>query len=304
MAGTKAEASAPESDGLHWVTASDGYELTLDGTKLKCRNAKGKVLSSVPAALKDHEVAIDLRGLSEWLAGHEKQCRARVDAWMLRSLPIPTALIGSVWSDPSWNDALRDCVVVASTDDGHDFSKIGLLRAASADGVGVVNLDGETVHLACDRIAVVHPVLIDELDDWREFSAELQITQVVPQLFRETHVRPDLEDKPVSVNTFSDGKFEQLRFALGRASSNGFGVSGGYVTCRVWEDGRFVEARYWVGSDSPDAESYTGDLVWVDEEGSSLHGPAIGRVAYSEGMRMAAIMYAGRKIDEKPEDNA
>jgi Domain of unknown function (DUF4132) len=284
-----------------WMQTESGYGLTLIDNKLVCRNAKGKTLASIPAAVKDDPVAIDLRGLAEWLGGHEKECRERVDAWMLRSLPIPRALISSVWADSAWQSALRDCAIAVVDDNGLDMKRVGLLREATDDGVGVVDLDGNTKRWACDRIAIPHPVLLPDLDDWREFTAELNVQQVVPQLFRETHVRPRLDDVPISVNTFSGGKYAELRHVQGRSSSHGYSVSGGFAVCRVWEDSELVEARLWIGSDSPESETETGDLYWVNSEGEQLKGSAIGPVAWSEGNRMGADLFAGRVIEKEEE---
>jgi hypothetical protein len=41
-----------EASELNWIEADDGYALALDGARLVCRNAKGKRLSSVPAAIR------------------------------------------------------------------------------------------------------------------------------------------------------------------------------------------------------------------------------------------------------------
>ena len=67
----------------------------------------------------------------------------------------------------------------------------------------------------------------------------------------------------------------------------------------VWEGGELIEARYWIGSDSPVAEAVTGDLVWVDVTTSTpLPLKRVGPVAYSEGVRMASAIYAARAADQ------
>jgi hypothetical protein len=319
---SKTKELATENDTVHWLEAGDGYHLALVDNKVVCRNAKGKQLSSVPASLKDDEVATNLRGLAEWLAGHSKECRERVDAWMLRSLPVPTALLCSVWDDPSWQSALRDCVVVQMNLGRADHDAVGLLRDAADGTIGIVDLDGNTKRWTCDQILIPHPVLLADLDDWREFTAELGVNQLVPQLFRETYVRPALEDAPLSISTYANGKYAQLRHVQSRASSHGYGVSGGFAVCKVFEsrtitagskakpgsvnDGNanedvaqtvMVEARMWIGSDSPEYETATGELYWVDGEGNQLKGSAIGPVAWSEGNRMGADLFAGRVIE-------
>jgi hypothetical protein len=302
---------------LQWIDAGEGYHLALQNNKVVCRNAKGKVLATVPASLKDSEAATDLRGLAEWLAGHDKECRERVDAWMLRSLPVPSAVLCSVWPDPSWQQALRDCVVVQLVEGKPNHDSVGLLRDAADGSIGVVDLDGNTKRWLCDQVLIPHPVLLHELDDWREFTAELGVNQLVPQLFRETFAKPALDDSLISVSTYANGKYAQLRHVQGRASSHGYGVSGGFAVCKVFEtvsagspDPKgtgegvlqqtvMVEARMWIGSDAPENETETGDLYWVDAEGNQLKGSAIGPVAWSEGNRMGADLFAGRVIEKE-----
>ena len=70
-------------------------------------------------------------------------------------------------------------------------------------------------------------------------------------------------------------------------------MRGGYAVCRVFEDGRTVEARCWVGADDPYYETETGDLVFTDRQGTALPLGQVGPVAWSEGTRMAAALYAG-----------
>ena len=150
--------------GLHWMDAGAGYSLAIDETKLVCTNAKGRRLSSVPAALKDSEVAIQLRALKDWLASHDAACLGTVETWMLRSLPVPLVALAPLWADPSWRRALEDAVVVPVTSRaGTDWQRAGLLRDIDERGAGVVTLEGETERLRIDQLAVPHPVLFDDL---------------------------------------------------------------------------------------------------------------------------------------------
>lgn len=91
-----------------------------------------------------------------------------------------------------------------------------------------------------------------------------------------------------------------LMHAVGKARSLGYKVRGGFATCKTWDAGAVSEARYWIGADSPDAETYTGLLSWVDDRERALPLAEVGPVAFSEGMRMASAIYAARVV-EKPE---
>jgi hypothetical protein len=298
--------------GLGWVDAGKGYTLTLDAGKLAARNDKGKRLSSVPKDLKDGDVADQLEALRDWLAEHDRECVAQVETWMLRSLPVPRAVLQAVWEDPSWRRPLENAVIVAVDEDGgHDHARAGLFRGVDpGKGVGIVDLDGETGWLDTHRVAIPHPILIPELDGWRELVTQLGVTQGIAQLHRETHPKPaELAAGGTvggtaggtTIDAFEDGKFAMLMHAIGKARALGYKVRGGFATCQVWDGGAVSEARYWIGADSPEAETYTGQLSWVDGRERGLALAQVGPVAFSEGMRMASAIYAARVV-EKQED--
>jgi hypothetical protein len=279
-----------------WLDAA-GYQVRLgENGRVQCRNGKGKLLSSVPASLKDDPQVVQLRQLAEWLSRHEAECLAAVDGWMVRSLPVPAALIAEVWADTAWAAVLRDLVVTA--DDGSG-PETGFLRDADPErGLGVVTLDGDTRRLRPEVVGIPHPVLLEDLEELREFGAELGVEQKVQQLFRQTFTRPaDVAGKR-SVDDYSGGKFEQLNHALARCRTLGYPVRGGDAVYSAFEDGRVLEARYWIGSDYPENESWTGGLTWALEDGTAVPLADVGPVAWSEGMRMASAIHAGRVVEE------
>lgn len=278
-----------------WTKTSAGHEVALLNSKVVCRNAAGKQLRSVPAALKDDPVVIGLRQLADWLTRHETQCRSEVEAWMVRSLPIPVSVLIEVWPDPSWQEALKNLVI--SADGEADF---GLLRDVDpAKGAGLVNLDGDSVWVKPPNITLPHPVLLPDLADLREFVTDLGVEQVVPQLFRETWVRPaDADLAATAEQEWAGGRFQQLRHLTGRVISLGYAIRGGYATVQVFEDAVPIEARFWIGSDPPEYEAETGELCWVDARNRQLPLGEVGPVAWSEGARMAARIYAGRVVEE------
>ena len=289
---------------MGWIATLDGgYEATVSDGKVVCRNAAGKQLRTVPKQLKEDPAVLGLRQLVEWLDRHAAECRESAERWMVRSLPIPSVLISEVWADEAWRRVLRDLVVVPVAADGAwDRAEAGFLRGADERGIGVVNLDGDSVRLSADRIAVPHPVLLDDLDDLREFGLELSVEQALDQLYRETWPLPaDLDPDGLRVSEYSGGKFEQLRHLTQRATKLGYRVRGGYATCRVFEGGHAVEARVWVGSDDPFYSTETGDLEFADADGRSVPFGRVGPVAWSEGHRMAAALYAGRVVKTEGE---
>jgi hypothetical protein len=282
-----------------WLSAGDGYEVALVEGRVAARatsgRAAGRQLKSLPKALKDHPEVDRLRRFAEWLDRHAAACVTQVDAWMVSSLPVPTGLLARVWPDEAWQAALRDLAVV-----GDDPDEVGFLRGATDSGeLRVVNLDGETVRLSPRTVTLPHPVLLPDLDDIREFAAELGIVQRVEQIHRATWRRPaDLAAKATQVRDFTGGRFRS-RFALAaRATSLGYRISGGYATARVRDGGRTVEACVWIGEPYWDDEVETGSLTWQDQDGRALPLADVGPVAWSEGMRMASALHAGRVIEE------
>ncbi|MFE5622320.1 DUF4132 domain-containing protein [Streptomyces virginiae] len=286
---------------MAWLAAGEGYEIALVEGRVAARSvtgrAAGRQLKTLPKALKDHPEVDRLRRLAEWLDRHAAACVAQVDGWMVSSLPVPTELLARVWPDEAWQNALRDLAVV-----GDDPDEVGFLRDATASGeLKVVNLDGETVRLSPRTVTLPHPVLLPDLDDVREFAAELGIVQQVEQIHRATWRKPDeVSATATEVRDYAGGVFP-TRFSLAaRATALGYRVSGGYATCKVRDAGAgsATEAAVWIGEPYYDDETTTGALSWHDEDGRAVALAKVGPVAWSEGMRMAAALYAGRKIEE------
>lgn len=282
---------------MGWLAAGDGYEVALVEGRVAARattgRAAGRQLKSLPKQVREHPEVERLRRLAEWLDRHEATCVARVDAWMVSSLPVPTGLVARVWPDEAWRSVLRDLVVV-----GDD--EAGFLRDVTGSGeLRTVNLDGETVRMSPETVTLPHPVLLPDLEDLREFAAELGVTQRVEQIHRATWERPaEHAEKATEVTEFAGGRFAS-RFGLAaRATSLGYRVSGGYATCAVRDAGRSAEASVWIGEPYWDGGTETGNLTWNDPDGRRLPLREVGPVAWSEGMRMAAALYAGRNVEE------
>lgn len=291
-----AKAPAP-IDEPGWIDAGDGYRLALRDGKLACRGPKGQLLSAVPKDLKAGPVAAELLEVRDFLVGHRRECVAQVENWMLRSLPTPRAVLAAVWPDQAWRAALENSVVVPADDP----SRAGFFRGVDERrGIGVVNLDGETVWIDAASVTLPHPVLLAELDDFRGLAAELKLTQGIAQLFRETFGKPKgLTPTETAIKDYRNGKFAMLQHALGVARKHGFRVSGGNAVARVWQDGKVYEARYWIGSEDPQSETWTDELVWVDDKERTMPLFDVHPVAFSEGMRMASTIYAARVLDKE-----
>lgn len=290
---------------MSWVAAGDRYELALSGTRVVARRAGGALLKTLPVALKEHPVTEQLLQVRDWLQRHELECTNTVENWMVRSLPIAAEVIEAVWPDPAWSNALRYAVVWAVDEQGTaDQISAGFLAGANPErGIGIITLDGETTWLqrGVQAVGIPHPVLLPELEDFRDFATELALEQQLLQLHREIWKDPP-DPEQARVDDFSGGRLGQLLQVRSRARAMGYSISGANVVSRIWDAGRFVEARFWVGSDAPQAQSGSGALQWfglgADE---AIPVGELGPIAYSEGMRMAARLYAGRIQGETPE---
>ena len=177
---------------MGWVPAGADYEVSVDRWNVARRRARAKALRIVHMPLREQESGIGLRQLVEWLRRHETTCRAEAERWMTRSLPVPSAVIAQLWADETWRALLHDAVIVPVSADGtRELGAAGLLRDADVTkGLGVVDLDGESARLSAATVAVPHPVLLPDLDDLREFAADLGVEQSLVQLFREVWRKP------------------------------------------------------------------------------------------------------------------
>ncbi|WP_295624493.1 DUF4132 domain-containing protein [uncultured Corynebacterium sp.] len=282
-----------------WIDAGD-YLFLLDGEEILAKNSAGKLLKTVPAKARKLPEYDRLDALRTALAQHRVLCSDTVRAWFLAGETIPSRVIAAVWPDAAWRSMLADAVVE------HEGT-VGLLRAADDDGLGLVDLDGETVTVPVDDATVVslpHPVLMDELADWREFSVELGIRQGFDQLFRDTYAKPvDEAGRRAAMEKYRDVKYGRTNALVGRSRGGGFsidfseGVNGIYVEVTEDVGGRRIETTATLGI----AEDYDGTAtmweLYFSRDGHLVKPDDVGPVTWSEGVRMAEFVFAGRTIE-------
>lgn len=282
---------------MGWLAAGDTYEIALVEGRVVARSTSeaspAGQLKTLPAELRDRPEVIELQRFAEWLDWHAAGCAAQVDNWMVSSLPVPTVLLARVWPDEAWRSALRDLVVVG---DGPD--EVGFLRDADDPGeLRVVNLDGETIRLSPHTVTMPHPVLLADLEELRSFAAELGVVQGVEQIHRATWHKPaEIDDGTDAITEFSDAEYGSWFHLSARAASLGYKVAGGCVTSRIRDAGQVFTASVDIGNPYYDDEGRTGPLTWGDEQSRRLRPADVGPVAWSEGMRMAAALHAGRTV--------
>jgi len=285
---------------MGWLAAGDTYEVALVEGRVVARSASGpspaEQARTLPEEIRDRPEVQELQRFAEWLERHAAECAAQVDTWMVSSLPVPSGLLARLWPDEAWRSALRDIVVVG---DGPD--ETGFLRDADDSGeLRVGTLGRETVRLTPRTVTMPHPVLLPDLEELRTFAAELGVTQGVEQIHRATWHKPAGSDGPArSVREFAGAEYRSWFHLSSRITSLGYKVSGNSAVDRILDGGRVVTAS--VGMSDPYAEekAWTGSLSWSEEDGyRSLPLTEVGPVAWSEGMRMAAALHAGRTVTE------
>lgn len=287
---------------MGWLAAGDTYRVALVDGRVVARSAaagepagqEGRQGESLPAEIRDHPEVIGLQRFAEWLERHAAECSAQVTTWMVSSLPVPTGLLAQLWPDEAWQAALRDIVVAA---DGPD--ETGFLRDADGSGaLRVVNPDGETVRLTPRTVTLPHPVLLPELEELRTFAVESGVVQGVDQIHRATWRKPaDLEGTAHVVREFAGAEYRSWFRLSARATSLGYTVSGSSVIDRIRDSGRIFTASVGMSDPYTEERAWTGDLAWRDENGPcALPLTEVGPVAWSEGMRMAAALHAGRTV--------
>jgi hypothetical protein len=266
-----------------WVDAGSGYAVAIDpaGTVL-CRNAKGALQRAVPAAVRKSPVGQQAVLAGDWLARHTRDCMAAVERWLVRSLPVPVAVAAGVWADPAWRAALRNAVIVVA-------DRRGLLREADpARGVALLDPAGTTTWHAGGTLLVPHPVLLAEPAAYRKLLSELGDGQEVAQLYRDVFTRP-AGAPGWWYDAFAGVEVERLSTLMTASARLGYQVRQGWATCRVWEGGRRIEAQFLLGEGDPAAPAETGSITWRVGRGELLRLGDVGPIAWSEGVRMAAL---------------
>ncbi|MFC8097964.1 DUF4132 domain-containing protein [Streptomyces sp. NPDC057363] len=288
---------------MGWLAAGGTYEVALVEGRVVARAASGTSPAgqegergrALPAEIRDRPEVVELQRFAEWLDRHAAECAAQVGDWMVSSLPVPAALLARVWPDEAWQAALRDIVVV-----GDGPGDVGFLRDADdSGGLRVVNLDGETVRLAARTVTMPHPVLLPDYDELRVFAAELGVVQGVEQIHRATWRKPEGIDLGAhAVTEFADAEYRSWFHLSSRATSLGYRISGSGVVDRIRDAGRVITATVGMSDPYTEEQAWTGDLTWSDEDGPGRNLPLteVGPVAWSEGMRMAAALHAGRTV--------
>ncbi|MEU9114887.1 DUF4132 domain-containing protein [Streptomyces sp. NPDC048483] len=279
---------------LAWVAAIHRHELALDGTTLRCRKTDGQVLESIPRAVRASPVGEQFAALQEWLVRHEKECRATVESWLLGGAPVPARLLARVWPDPGWRACLEHLLVDVG-------GEVGLLADMTGEGRTCLRRAGGTCQEPpVGPVTLVHPVLLDEVGPWRQALEERHVVQGIEQLGRQVYRQPEGTDPAATGLDDHPGEhFRKLWRARLNALENGIVIQGGFAVLGIVERGVRVQVRCWVDGAGSGSDDGAGRLLWVDEDERAVPLGEVGPVTWSEGLRMAGLIYGEPKTDDE-----
>ena len=102
------------------------------------------------------------------------------------------------------------------------------------------------------------------------------------------------------MRAYSDGKYEKAQVLIGRSRGGGFTATTREVSLIVVEDG--VEVRISLDIDAWDSwdGGAIGELSFY-QDGQLLPLEKVGPITWSEGIRMAEFVYAGRTVESAEE---
>ncbi|MFD8542457.1 DUF4132 domain-containing protein [Streptomyces sp. NPDC059649] len=279
---------------LVWVAASRGYELALEGTTLRCRRTDGRELKSIPKGVLADPVGEQFAALRDRLVRHEEECRNTVESWLLSGVPVPAGLLARIWPDPGWRACLEHLVV-------HAGGRTGLLVDVAEDGRVSVRDENGALHgpPAGTPVTLLHPVLLGDLEPWRRLLQAQGVAPASAQLDRRVYRRPEGTDpQATGIDAYEGEPFTAHGGARVNALRNGFVVRGGFAAAEIAERSVRMEARCWVGEAGSGALEEAGRLLWVDAAERPVAVGKLGPVAWSEGLRMAELIYGGAKNDD------
>ncbi|WP_297006878.1 DUF4132 domain-containing protein [uncultured Corynebacterium sp.] len=285
-----------------WVTAGD-YRLALTDDGIVAQNAKGKQLKTVPSKAKKTPEYDQLEALETFYGQHDRLCLDTVRGWFLTAAPVAALLIASVWEDAAWRSCLENLLVSGS-------EGTGLLKGVEGESVLLIDLDGESVTVTGDLV-ILHPALVEDLDDWREFAVDLGVVQRIDQLLRTVHRMPeDAASRTAELRRFADGKYGRGAHLIGRARGAGYTATLDSIRVTTVNGGVTTVGEMSVDAWDPAEEATLGELsFWrdgdqLDPTATGTDATTIDPVAWSETIRMGEYLYSGRTIEDSGENQS
>ena len=103
----------------------------------------------------------------------------------------------------------------------------------------------------------------------------------------------DAVGRQQAVRAYSDGRYEKAQVLIGRSRGGGFTTTMQEVSLIVVEDGVEVRISLDIDAWDPWEGGTIGELSFY-QDGQSLPLEKVGPITWSEGIRMAEFVYAGR----------
>lgn len=188
-------------------------EILSDG-KNKLRISKnGKLLNSVPAKIKKHEVILTMKEIHQDFNKQQQRSKALLESAMEEQTSFQKEEIEVLIHHPILSPLLSPLVLKQSS--GFGFYKDGLLW------------DTHQYHELEDHIQIAHPYDLYQAGIWQDFQQYVfkhQIVQPFKQVFRELYLKLD-EEKEVSMSKRYSGYQIQVKKAAAALKSRKWNLS-------------------------------------------------------------------------------
>lgn len=188
-------------------------EILSDG-KNKLRISKnGKLLNSVPAKIKKHEVILTMKEIHQDFNKQQQRSKALLESAMEEQTCFHKEEIEVLMHHPILSPLLSSLVLKQAT--GFGFYKDGLLW------------DTHQYHELKDQIQIAHPYDLYQAGSWQDFQQYIfmqQIVQPFKQVFRELYLKLD-EEKDVSMSKRYSGYQIQVKKAAAALKSRKWNLS-------------------------------------------------------------------------------
>lgn len=188
-------------------------EILSDG-KNKLRISKnGKLLNSVPAKIKKHEVILTMKEIHQDFNKQQQRSKALLESAMEEQTSFQKEEIEVLMHHPILSPLLSPLVL--KQDSGFGFYKDGLLW------------DTHQYHELEDHIQIAHPYDLYQAGIWQDFQQYVfmhQIVQPFKQVFRELYLKLD-DEKEVSMSKRYSGYQIQVKKAIAALKSRKWNLS-------------------------------------------------------------------------------
>lgn len=282
--------------------AIDGHEawIAIEGLKpqLKVRNAAGKVLASVPSALKKHP---EMKALTETFAEVKEQLRRftrLMESRMTLEAPVSRAQLVAGLAHPVMAPVVESIVWIDAAGQVGFFGESGLTgpdgtRAPSGDLLRVAH----SVHL------LAGPQGAATLSRWQRWLVDSRRVQPFKQVFREIYVPTPAELEAGEESSRYAGRKFGTRVAQGILQSRGWVAAPQDASTQrlLLRNGVTANCGFGVGHFFTEEEDGETATMWFERGGERILLKDVPAIAFSEAMRDIDLLVSRAILEEDSE---